>query len=141
MARRASLRASDADRDRIAERLRQAAAEGRILAQELEERLATALRARTYGELDALVSDLPPTRPSRRRRGTRQVLLAQPAGVLAALAAVTLVAFVIAAVVLAAAFALSGAWTLLALVVFARGGARRCGLGPRRRGLGRPLGS
>jgi hypothetical protein len=36
------LRAADADRERIAERLRQAAAEGRLTAEELEERLEVA---------------------------------------------------------------------------------------------------
>ena len=59
MARRYSLRASDSDREDVAERLRAATAEGRLLAGELEERLEVALKARTYGELDALVVDLP----------------------------------------------------------------------------------
>ena len=53
------LRASDADRDAVAERLRRAAVEGRLEADELEERLHAALRARTYGELEHLVADLP----------------------------------------------------------------------------------
>jgi hypothetical protein len=68
MTRRATLRASDADREQVAERLRHAAAEGRLLAEEFEERLGTALSARTYGELDAIVSDLPSASvgPSRR---------------------------------------------------------------------------
>jgi hypothetical protein len=59
MTRRATLRASDADRELVAERLREAATEGRLFADELEERLGAALSARTYGELDALVADLP----------------------------------------------------------------------------------
>jgi hypothetical protein len=59
MATRAHLRASDADRDRAADRLRVATAEGRLTAEELEERMRAALSARTYGELDALVADLP----------------------------------------------------------------------------------
>jgi uncharacterized protein DUF1707 len=59
MSRRATLRASDADRERIAERLRNATAEGRLLAEELEERLERTFAARTYGELDAVVADLP----------------------------------------------------------------------------------
>jgi hypothetical protein len=73
MTRRATLRASDADRELIAERLRQAATEGRLLAEELEERLGTALSARTYGELDAVVADLPapPTRLGRHSRPER----------------------------------------------------------------------
>lgn len=68
MTRRAVLRASDADREQIAERLRQAAAEGRLFADELEERLSAAFSARTYGELDAIVADLPapvPAAPAR----------------------------------------------------------------------------
>jgi hypothetical protein len=59
MASRATLRASDADRDRVIERLRRAAAEGRLLTEELEQRLEAALSARTYGQLDALLADLP----------------------------------------------------------------------------------
>jgi hypothetical protein len=59
MGRRSQLRASDADRERIAEQLRDAAAEGRLRAEELEHRLEAALTARTYGELNAVISDLP----------------------------------------------------------------------------------
>ena len=59
MTRRATLRASDADRELIAERLRQAATEGRLFADELEERLGAALSARTSGEPDTVVADLP----------------------------------------------------------------------------------
>ena len=62
MARQSSLRASDADRDAVAERLRQAAVEGRLDPDELEQRLHIALRARTYGELDRLLGDLPANR-------------------------------------------------------------------------------
>lgn len=40
MTRRVTLRTSDADRERVAEGLRHAAAEGRLLADELEARLA-----------------------------------------------------------------------------------------------------
>jgi hypothetical protein len=56
MARRATLRASDADREQVAERLRHAAGEGRILAEELEERLEAVFSARTYGELERSTS-------------------------------------------------------------------------------------
>jgi Flp pilus assembly protein TadB len=66
MSRTASLRASDADRDAVADRLHQAAVEGRLEPEELEERLHRALRARTYGELRRLVADLPGSRPVRR---------------------------------------------------------------------------
>ena len=66
MTKRAVLRAADADREQVAERLRRAAAEGRLLTEELEERLGAALSAKTYGELDAIVSDLPTTDIDRR---------------------------------------------------------------------------
>jgi Flp pilus assembly protein TadB len=66
MSRTASLRASDADRDAVADRLHHAAVEGRLEPEELEERLHRALRARTYGELRRLVADLPGTRTQRR---------------------------------------------------------------------------
>ncbi|MGH2858408.1 MAG: DUF1707 SHOCT-like domain-containing protein [Solirubrobacteraceae bacterium] len=68
MNRRAHLRASDADRDQIVERLRQAATEGRIAAEELEQRVSAALKARTYADLEATVADLPRDRDQERGR-------------------------------------------------------------------------
>jgi Domain of unknown function (DUF1707) len=56
------MRASDADRDRISAVLREAHAEGRLPQDELLERLDATYDARTYGELDRLVADLPPPR-------------------------------------------------------------------------------
>jgi hypothetical protein len=53
------LRASHADRDRVVEALRVAAGDGRLTAEELDERLERALTARTYAELAGLTSDLP----------------------------------------------------------------------------------
>jgi len=53
------LRASHEDRDRIVELLRLAAGDGRLSADELDQRLEMALNARTYGELAALTRDLP----------------------------------------------------------------------------------
>jgi len=52
------LRASHQDRDRVAEALRIAAGDGRLTAEELDERLEKALTARTHGELKALSKDL-----------------------------------------------------------------------------------
>lgn len=57
-------RAGDAERERVAERLRVAAGEGRIDLAELDERLDRAYRAKTYGELDGLLADLPDRRPT-----------------------------------------------------------------------------
>jgi hypothetical protein len=56
---RSELRASHDDRDRVVELLRVAAGDGRLTAEELDERLEVAMTARTYGELARLVSDLP----------------------------------------------------------------------------------
>jgi hypothetical protein len=53
------LRASHADRDRVVDVLAGAAGDGRITAEELDERVAAALSARTLGELAALTADLP----------------------------------------------------------------------------------
>ncbi|MBZ3901050.1 DUF1707 SHOCT-like domain-containing protein [Streptomyces griseiscabiei] len=55
----ADLRASDADRERVSEQLRDALAEGRIDMEEFEERLDATYKARTYGELAPITRDLP----------------------------------------------------------------------------------
>ncbi|MFI8372060.1 DUF1707 domain-containing protein [Streptomyces sp. NPDC085466] len=56
------LRASDDEREAVVERLRDAAAEGRIDFGELDARLERALTARTRGELAAVTADLPAPR-------------------------------------------------------------------------------
>src|SRR3984957_13993158 len=56
---RSELRASHQDRDRVVELLRVSAGDGRLTAEELDERLELAMTARTYGELAKLVADLP----------------------------------------------------------------------------------
>jgi Domain of unknown function (DUF1707) len=56
---RSELRASHEDRDRVVELLRVSAGDGRLTAEELDERLEQAMTARTYGELAKLVADLP----------------------------------------------------------------------------------
>jgi hypothetical protein len=94
---RSELRASDEERERAAALLRDHCAEGRLTAEELDERLEVAYRARTLGELDELLHDLPgavvPAPPARtpvawRRARTRGVVLAL-AAVLAVLAVAT----------------------------------------------------
>jgi hypothetical protein len=54
-----ALRVSHEDRDQVAESLRVAAGDGRLTADELDERLEKALTARTYADLAVLVADLP----------------------------------------------------------------------------------
>ncbi len=56
---RSELRASHEDRDRVVELLRVSAGDGRLTAEELDERLELAMTARTYGELARVVADLP----------------------------------------------------------------------------------
>jgi hypothetical protein len=54
-----ALRASDADRTAVADRLRAAVDEGRLSALEYDDRLGRAYAATTYGELAPLTQDLP----------------------------------------------------------------------------------
>jgi hypothetical protein len=53
------MRASDRDRDRTAELLREHHAAGRLDADEFAERLDKTYQARTIGDLDELIADLP----------------------------------------------------------------------------------
>ena len=56
---RLALRASDADRERVAAVLREHYTEGRLTDEEFQERLERAYVARTFGDLDQLTWDLP----------------------------------------------------------------------------------
>src|SRR5260370_11604910 len=53
------IRASDEDRDRVVSLLREHHAAGRLTAEEFNERLDKAYAAKTVGELDELMADLP----------------------------------------------------------------------------------
>jgi hypothetical protein len=111
MARHSALRASDADRDAVAERLREAAVEGRLEPEELEERLHDALRARTYGDLHGLMADLP-AKPMRLELRATHV---KPA----AYTAVAVAARVLATLVLVTVVVLMAAsWVVWALAWF-----------------------
>ncbi len=54
-----SIRISDADRDQVTARLRENFAEGRLTSEELDERIAATLNAKTYGDLRPIMADLP----------------------------------------------------------------------------------
>lgn len=56
-------RIGDAERDRAAELLREHLAQGRLTAEEFDERVDAALRAKVASDLDPLFSDLPGPRP------------------------------------------------------------------------------
>jgi uncharacterized protein DUF1707/uncharacterized protein DUF4190 len=59
---RGKTRACDADRDRVVEFLNVAYSEGRLSRDEHDNRLESALSARTYADLDQIVTDLPAAR-------------------------------------------------------------------------------
>jgi hypothetical protein len=56
---RGNLRASDADRERVADIVREAAGDGRLTMEELDERLDAVYAAKTYAELEPITRDLP----------------------------------------------------------------------------------
>jgi hypothetical protein len=65
--------ASDAERERAADRLREAAGDGRLTTEELITRVDGAYAARTHGELEAVLTGLPsPPATPRRRRSRRE---------------------------------------------------------------------
>jgi Domain of unknown function (DUF1707) len=89
-----SVRASDADRERVAETLRDHAVAGRLTTDELGDRSGRAFTARTLGELEALLSDL----PRGRRHGpitAKAVLLLLAEGVLFVLVGLIIVTIAI----------------------------------------------
>lgn len=147
VSKRGDLRASDADRDQVVDRLHKAATEGRIVSEELEHRVSAALKARTYSELEATVADLPGPRP----RGG-QVQRHRPTGgwaLSAVRANPMLLLFAIPVVAITAAMLLAATvvWSVLMIVVLILGGrpgvprppwmyARRPGVGSRHRGPG-----
>jgi hypothetical protein len=121
-----SLRASDADRDAVVDRLREAAGEGRLEPDELEQRVDGALRARTYGDLAELLADLPANgRMSLQRRRWRSNPAARSAVFGAGLLVAVIVAFVGVAVVAMLVLAAAAAWIALVLFWLVCCGSRR----------------
>ncbi|MEH1027612.1 DUF1707 domain-containing protein [Micromonospora profundi] len=78
---RDGMRAADADREAVAERLRAALGEGRLDLHEYDERVQNAYAARTYADLDALLVDLPPVAPAERSAVVPASLPAEPPSV------------------------------------------------------------
>src|SRR5919108_731671 len=88
------LRASDADRERVAAALRRHHLDGRLDTDELQERLERCYAARTAGDLAPLTADLPEDeRPRAQRRGAGPPPRA-------AIGAVVLAAFLVALTIL-----------------------------------------
>jgi Domain of unknown function (DUF1707) len=130
MPHRGSLRASDDDRERTVERLHTAATEGRLAAEELEQRVSVALKARTYGELSATVADLPGPRrerraPAERRSAGRWAVSTVSHNPMLLLFAIPVIAVTAAMVLLATVM-----WMVLMVVVLVLGGRRRVGSPP-----------
>jgi Domain of unknown function (DUF1707) len=70
------MRAADSDRQYVADRLREALDEGRLDLGEYDDRLKDTYAARTYGELDKVLHDLPTVAPPEQSQVAR---VAQPA--------------------------------------------------------------
>ena len=126
MSRHHSLRESDTDRDAVVDRLREAAGDGGLVPEELEQRVERALRARTYGDLAELLADLPGDGGVLLRRAGRGTNPAARSALLGAglLVAVT-VAVALVAVVAVLVLAAAAAWIALLLCWLVCCGLRR----------------
>jgi hypothetical protein len=131
-----SIRCSDAEREQTAARLRDAAAEGRLSMEELEERLGSVYAAKYHHELDPLVTDLPRPPAPAATTGWRPILTAAWAQLIGAGSGWTRRRLVLAAIVL---LVLAGA-VVAAFHGFGAGGFEHHGFenggfdGPGRRG-------
>src|SRR5215218_9812017 len=65
---REEMRAGDSDRQAVADKLKSALDEGRLDLHEYDERLQQTYAAKTFGALDALVTDLPGPIPAQQSR-------------------------------------------------------------------------
>lgn len=128
---RRELRASDADRERACEFVREHAGEGRLTVDELEDRIGRALQAKTLGDLDDLVVDLPPLPADRRRAPERARWQAALPGVRSWARYAAIVLLVVGLVGAGPGRELMFIpWLWIAVVVFFVRNARRAG-GPR----------
>jgi hypothetical protein len=137
------LRASDADRERTVELLREHHAVGRLTADEFHERLDRAYAAKTRGDLDELLADLPAIDLYRlpsagiqptRRRGSGPLRLADDSLSLVPAGTVPWLTLAVVSVLLAAAWLVVGVttggaawipWFLLVVVPWGVGLSRR----------------
>jgi hypothetical protein len=110
-------RASDEDREQVARALRRHAVAGRLTIDELDERIGAALSARTLGELDALLFDLP--------RGQRLAPASARTGLTLLLKGLVLLLVGLIIVTVAIAIALVWAGSRVAAAVAARSLAAR----------------
>jgi hypothetical protein len=129
------LRASDYDRDHVLNILRDTYVEGRITAEEFEERTGTAMSARTIGELRRLTADLPasaPEMPGTSRQAPASGLPFAPLG--PAVIAVAVVAIILLSTVVPVTHVIGVPVGIVAFVLFrcvTRGTHRRGAFGER----------
>jgi hypothetical protein len=115
MMRNPNLRASDADREATADRLRQHHTDGRIDAEEFNERLDKCYAAKTMGELAGLTRDLPAD-PPRRRSGAGAGF-----GLIGSLRMIPILPIILAIVAIHLIVGVvSGLWILIPLFFLAR---------------------
>lgn len=118
-----NLRASDADREATADRLRQDHIDGRLDQDEFQARLDSCFAAKTVGELAELTRDLP-AGPARRGSGIRTNF-----GLLGCLRMIPIVPIILAIVAIHLVVGVvSGLWILIPLLVLARLTIFHCGL-------------
>jgi hypothetical protein len=110
-----NLRASDADREATADRLRQHHIDGRLDQDEFQARLDRCYDAKTVGELAELTRDLPAD-PARRGSGTRTNF-----GLLGGLRMIPIVPIILAIVAIHLVVGVvSGLWILIPVFFLAR---------------------
>jgi hypothetical protein len=114
-----NLRAADADREATSEHLRRHHAEGRLDTDELQERIDRCYQAKTVGELEQLLSDLPPAQASAGRPGLRGLRTIPLVPIVIALVAITAVTH--------GHHGHSGFWVLIPLFFLFRFSLRRHG--------------
>ena len=115
MMRNPNLRASDADRDATADRLRQHHTDGRLDQDEFQQRLDRCFAAKTIGELTELTRDLPDD-TARRRAGGRTGF-----GLLGCLRMIPILPIILAIIALHLIVGVvGGLWILIPLFFLAR---------------------
>ncbi len=115
MMRNPNLRASDADRDATADRLRQHHTDGRLDQDEFQERLERCFAAKTVGELVELTRDLPDDSPRHRAVGRTGF------GLFGCLRMIPIVPIILAIIAIHLIVGvLSGLWILIPLFFLAR---------------------
>jgi hypothetical protein len=124
-----NLRASDAEREATADRLRQHHTDGRLDSDEFQERLDRCFAAKTVGELADLTRDLPGD-PGRQSSGARR-----GSPLLGGLRMIPIVPIILAIVAIHLIVGVvSGLWILIPLLIVARFTMFRC-WGRRRRAI------